>query len=293
MSDRYWCNDKIKDVAMTHLIARKLLADENGKAKGKSGAKGKKGRKGKPKDFNKDLFSSSNKDDIYPEALPGFPVAALTDAHTSDAGILCLVAIDAIRNRLRQAGLDSAQSFAAQKAAHVPIWIWNHATERATVPFGRSKGVGMSLTISQRADLWASSVHNRYLHLTRESTARMSPPIQKAAPRGVDAVGADVWTNLANAFAIQAASKGTTTTVTKKGFEAFSITTQQMILFASERDEAAAARSAPVDTYTEILGLTNAEYVAQHLHHHLKTQFGLDVLLPSGFCSAIPPFIAT
>jgi hypothetical protein len=37
-----------------------------------------------------------------------------------------------------------------------------------------------------------------------------------------------------------------------------------MILFASERDEAGSARSAPVDTYTEILGLTNAAYVAQH-----------------------------
>jgi hypothetical protein len=58
-----------------------------------------------------------------------------------------------------------------------------------------------------------------------------------------------------------------------------------------------------VDTYTEILGLTNATYIAQHLHHHhhhhhhhhLKTQLGLDVLLPSGFCSAIRMalFIAT
>jgi hypothetical protein len=37
----------------------------------------------------------------------------------------------------------------------------------------------------------------------------------------------------------------------------------------------------------EILGLTNAAYVAQYLHHHLKTQMGLDVLLPSGFCSAV------
>jgi hypothetical protein len=60
-----------------------------------------------------------------------------------------------------------------------------------------------------------------------------------------------------------------------------------MILFASERDETGSARSAPVDTYTEILGLTNAAYVAQHLHHHLKTRLGLDVLLPSGFCSAV------
>ena len=103
----------------------------------------------------------------------------------------------------------------------------------------------------------------------------------------MDAVGADVWTNLANALAIQAASKGATTTMTKKGFKAFPITMQQMILFASEQDKAGLARSAPADTYTEILGLTNAKYVTQHLYHHLKTRLGLDVLLLSGFCSAI------
>jgi hypothetical protein len=33
-----------------------------------------------------------------------------------------------------------------------------------------------------------------------------------------------------------------------------------MIPFASERDETGSARSAPVDTYTEILRLTNAGY---------------------------------
>ena len=112
-------------------------------------------------------------------------------------------------------------------------------------------------------------------------------PAAGAALCRVDAVGADVWTNLANALAIQAASKGATTTMTKKGFKAFPITMQQMILFASEQDKAGLARSAPADTYTEILGLTNAKYVTQHLYHHLKTRLGLDVLLLSGFCSAI------
>jgi hypothetical protein len=108
-------------------------------------------------------------------------------------------------------------------------------------------------------------------------------------------VGVDVWTNLANVLAMQAASRSPTTTGAKKGFEAFPFTTQQMILFASERDETGSARSSPVDTYTEILGLTNVAYVAQHLHHHLKTRLGLDVLLPSGFCSAVrmASFIST
>jgi hypothetical protein len=54
--------------------------------------------------------------------------------------------------------------------------------------------------------------------------------------------------DLANAHAIQAASKGMTTTVGKKGFEVFPITIQQMILFASERDKVGATRLAPADT---------------------------------------------
>jgi hypothetical protein len=256
------------------------------------------------------VFSSSkDKDNSDPEEgvgaaislpnvlpIPGFLVAALMDADMTDAGILCLAAIDAIRKRTREAGVDPASSTAAQKAAYLPIWIWNHATVRAKVPPGHAKGVGTSIAVSQRADLWTSGVHRHYVQPTsRGSNAQMSPLIREAASQGVDAVGADVWTNLANALTLQAASKGPTTTVAKKGFGAFPVTTPQMILFASERDEAGSARSAPVDTFTEIFGLTNAAYVAQHLHIHLKTRLGLDVLLPSGFCSAIrmASFIAT
>ncbi|KAI2509782.1 hypothetical protein MHU86_4635 [Fragilaria crotonensis] len=68
-----------------------------------------------------------------------------------------------------------------------------------------------------------------------------------------------------------------------------------MVLFATQRSEDGEAATSPVATYTEILELANAAYVAQHLHHHLKTRLGLDVWLPTGFCSAvrIASFIAT
>jgi hypothetical protein len=55
----------------------------------------------------------------------------------------------------------------------------------------------------------------------------MSLLVQEAAPCRVDAVVADVWTNLANALAIQAASKSEPTAVAKKGFEAVPIPTQK------------------------------------------------------------------
>ena len=180
--------------------------------------------------------------------LPGFLVAALMDAYTKDEGILCLAVIAVIRKRASEAGVDPSDLPAAQKAAYVPIWIWNHATERARVPPGRAKGVGTSIAVSQRADLWASGVHKRYLYLTTSGSAAQTSPLpQGTALRGVDAVGADVWTNLANELAIQAASRGPATTVTKKGFKAFPVTTQQMIMFAFERNKTGSARSALVD----------------------------------------------
>ena len=74
--------------------------------------------------------------------LPGFLVAAIMDAYITDAGILCLVAIYAIRKRAGEAGVDPAESTTAQKAAYAPVWIWNHATEQAKVLPGCAKGVG-------------------------------------------------------------------------------------------------------------------------------------------------------
>ena len=61
--------------------------------------------------------------------LPGFLVAALMRAYTSDAGDLCLRAIDAIRKRAIADGQDPVMSPAALKSAYVPIWLWNHATQ--------------------------------------------------------------------------------------------------------------------------------------------------------------------
>ncbi len=168
---------EIKDVAMTHPQAPKFLRNAKGKAKSKSGAKGKKGKKVKPKDYDKDMFSSSEDDDDFdPDEgvggelalpnvlpLPGFLVSALMDAYSTDAGILCLAAIDTIKKQAIEASVDPVDSTAARKAVYVPIWIWNHATERARVPPGRAKGVGTSIAVNQRADVWVSDVHKRYL----------------------------------------------------------------------------------------------------------------------------------
>jgi hypothetical protein len=125
---------EIGDAALTHPKANELLGGgpkgkTNGKGEAKKGAKKSK----KPKDYDTDLFTDSNEDDddLDPEAgvgaaimlpnvlpLPGFLVAALMRAYTSDAGELCLKAIDAIRERTRAAGHDPVESQGAKKAAY-------------------------------------------------------------------------------------------------------------------------------------------------------------------------------
>lgn len=174
------------------------------------------------------------------------------------------------------------------RAAYVATWPWNdsatsgvrenldHVAELVTGP----------AVLNTREDDWSRDTHLQYL-ATQAAGAR-------ATDNPLDAPTNAAWTNLPNALALQVTERATM--VTKKGdFNAFPATTQHMVLFATHRTEGEEAATAPVATYTEILELANAAYVAQHLHHHLKTRLGLDVWLPPGFCLAasIAWFIST
>ena len=127
----------------------------------------------------------------------------------------------------------------------------------------RLKCVQIGPVSNPRADKWSRNCHLRYL-------------ADRAAPSGQPAFDAhsEVWTNLANALALQATDRSgaaaSTATTKRQGFDAFPLTTQRLILVASEREEDEPMRTTPVSTYAEqVLELANAAYVAQHLHNHL------------------------
>ena len=157
--------------------------------------------------------------------IPAFLVAALMRTYASDAATLCLAAIEAIKERAIRAGEDPILSQNASRASYVAVWLWNVARRDRTE---RQKCVQIGPVSNPRADEWSRSGHLRYL------AERAAP----AGPPAVAAANSEVWTNLANALALQATdrsgSNATNATSKKQGFDAFPVTTQRLILVASE-----------------------------------------------------------
>ncbi|KAI2490967.1 hypothetical protein MHU86_23599 [Fragilaria crotonensis] len=60
-----------------------------------------------------------------------------------------------------------------------------------------------------------------------------------------------------------------------------------MVLFVSERDADRMIRSRPVQSFSDILTLSNVAYVQNHIHHFLRNTKGRDAFIPMGFCAAI------
>ncbi|KAI2502890.1 hypothetical protein MHU86_11559 [Fragilaria crotonensis] len=60
-----------------------------------------------------------------------------------------------------------------------------------------------------------------------------------------------------------------------------------MILFVSEKDALGRTPTRPVQTFADILVLSNVAYVQNHIHHFLRNTKGRDAFIPMGFCAAI------
>ena len=209
--------------------------------------------------------------------IPAFLVVALMKAYCTDAPTMCLKSIEAIKERAIVAGEDPLQSENAKLASYVSVWLWNVARDRSDRPHGDRIGP----VANPKADEWSRNCHLRHLAERVAGPQTGRPPT--AEPNS------EVWTNLANALALQATDRAAAAAPARKkqGLDAFPVTTKRLILVASEREDDGQMRMTPVDTYVEVLELGNAAHVGQHLHHHLHKELGLDVWLPTGFCSAV------
>lgn len=149
-------------------------------------------------------------------------------------------------------------SMRAKNAAYVVVWLWNVARDKRDRPHG----VRIGPVANPRADEWSCDCHLRHL------AERGVPECRPNGYAGVKA-SSEVWTKLANTFALQATDRSRpAASPAKKGFDVFPVTAQPMILVASECEEDGQMRSRPVELYVEVMGLANAAHFAHHLHHH-------------------------
>ncbi|KAI2489512.1 hypothetical protein MHU86_25071 [Fragilaria crotonensis] len=118
------------------------------------------------------------------------------------------------------------------RAAYVARWPWNDAaTSGVRENLDHAAEVVTGPVLNTREDVWSRDTHLQHL-ATRAAGAR-------ATDNPLDTPTNAAWTNLPNALALQVTERATlATTVTKIGdFNAFPATTQQMVLFATQRTE--------------------------------------------------------
>ena len=146
--------------------------------------------------------------------IPAFIVAALMRTYASDAATLFLATINAIKERATRAGEDPFLSKNADRASYVAAWLWNVARREQSE---RLKCVQIGPVANPKADKWSRNCHLKHL--------AERPPSQHT----ID-THSEVWTNLANALALQATDRAgpsaATATTKKQGFDAFPLTTQ-------------------------------------------------------------------
>ena len=99
------------------------------------------------------------------------------------------------------------------------VWLWNVARRERTE---QQMCMQIGSVSNPWADEWSRTYHLKYL---AERAASSGPP-------AIAAANSDVWTNLANALALQATDQSGATAIAatskKQGFDAFPLTTQRL-----------------------------------------------------------------
>ena len=72
------------------------------------------------------------------------------------------------------------------------------------------------------------------------------------------------------------------------GFESFPTLTQHLILHASARLDCGSTRTAPMASYTELLGFANVAFVRTHMHTYLRGDaHNCDIFISQGLCATV------
>ncbi|KAI2490854.1 hypothetical protein MHU86_23707 [Fragilaria crotonensis] len=213
--------------------------------------------------------------------VPAFIAAAIMDTYVTAPEELALLIVNAIKQRASEDPDPSRATIRAEAASYIPRWVLSVAVNsRRTL--GPTKRGGGIKRIPKRSDEWAKSLHLKHLAVRARSLIRTDD--HASTPGRTE----DAIRNLSTLLERQAANAATSSPQTSKtGFDSFPPSTKRMVLFVSERDADRMIRSRPVQSFSDILTLSNVAYVQNHIHHFLRNTKGRDAFIPMGFCAAI------
>ena len=214
--------------------------------------------------------------------VPAFIAAAVMDTYATAPEELALLIVNAIKQRASEDPDPSRATIRAEAASYIPRWVLSVAVNSRRTPGPTKRGVAASNAYSKRADDWAKSLHLKYLAVRARSLIRTDD--HASTPGRTE----DAIRDLSTLLERQAANAATSSPQTSKtGFDSFPPSTKRMVLFVSERDDDRMVRSRPVQSFSDILALSNVAYVQNHIHHFLRNTKGRDAFIPMGFCAAI------
>jgi hypothetical protein len=205
----------------------------------------------------------------------------------TDPAALCLLATNAIKRKAR-INSDVAQSQTnGNLAAYVPQWLFGLTVLRLKIQNGtaKSNGIATNAAYTKRLRDWSSRVHKQFLVAVK--TQSLLPQISPQDDSNWDQDQA-IRSLLAQAMEQQATKTTAATTLTKnKGFNAFPLVTQKMVL-ATQKDEHRQTPTEPTKQMQTKLDFPNILFIVSHLHLFLRNKRGSAVRFPTGsFCTAI------
>ncbi|KAI2511577.1 hypothetical protein MHU86_2831 [Fragilaria crotonensis] len=214
--------------------------------------------------------------------VPAFIAAAIMEAYVTKPEELALMIVRTIKQRASEdPDPDRATRF-AETASYVPQWVICVAVNTRTTQGPNKWRVAASSAYSKRADEWARALHMKHLAVKARGLIRADD--QSETPGRTD----DAIRNMSSLLERRVASAvATSPQIPKTGFDLFPPSTKQIILFVSEKDALGRTPSRPVQTFADILVLSNVAYLQNHLHHFLRNTKGRDAFIPIGFCAAI------
>ncbi|KAI2505006.1 hypothetical protein MHU86_9449 [Fragilaria crotonensis] len=213
--------------------------------------------------------------------VPAFIAAAIMESYVTDPEELALMIVRTIKQRASEDPDPDRASRLAEAASYVPRWVLCVAASTRTTHGPTKWGVAASSAYSRRADDWAKVLHMKYLAVKAKSLIQ-SDDQSETPGRENDAIR-----NLSSLLERQVASAvASSPQIPKTGFDSFPVDkADDPVRFGEGRLGRTPTR--PVQTFADILALSNVAYVQNHIHHFLRNTKGRDAFIPMGFCAAI------